>query len=444
MHSSRSAGHPRPERSAATTLSSPALDPSTASAPLLVAAEPGATAALPIHQDPQFRRLWTVGFLGALVRWTEVLAFAVFVLQQTHSAFLVASMTMLRMLPLALLGVPLGALAARISLRRGVLVSQATLFATSLTLLVLSLAGALQVWHLGLASFVNGAVWAGDFPLRRGLIGDIAGPARMARAMAFDAVANNACRLSGPLMAGLLLGLGGTSAVFAVTASLYLPVLAAALGLAERPTARRVSRASVGTILVEGIQAARATPRLAATLWVTMVYNLFAWPVLSMVPVIGQGPLGLGTQAVGVFASMEGVGCLLGALGLSSLVRRSSNGHVYVGGVFLFLVMLPVVGLGGHPLVNGAALLIGGLGQAGFSVMQATLVYVSAPPQRRLEAMGLLTMCIGISPLGFLAVGSLAERIGAPAAAATCALSGLCVMILSRRVWRPCLEDAAE
>jgi hypothetical protein len=52
--------------------------------------------------------------------------------------------------------------------------------------------------------------------------------------------------------------------------------------------------------------------------------------------------------------------------------------------------------------------------QAGFAVMQTTLVYTATPVARRPEAMGLMTMCIGASPLGFLAVGALAERLGAP------------------------------
>ena len=82
------------------------------------------------------------------------------------------------------------------------------------------------------------------------------------------------------------------------------------------------------------------------------------------------------------------------------------------------------------------------LGQSGFAVMQSTLVYVAAPPDRRFEAMGLLTMCIGISPLGFLAVGWLADWLGAPAAAMTCALCGLASLVLTWPVWRACLRDA--
>jgi hypothetical protein len=57
--------------------------------------------------------------LVSLIRWLEILAFAVFTYDHTQSALWVASLMMLRMLPLALFGLALGALAARVSRRRG-------------------------------------------------------------------------------------------------------------------------------------------------------------------------------------------------------------------------------------------------------------------------------------------------------------------------------------
>jgi predicted MFS family arabinose efflux permease len=84
-----------------------------------------------------------------------------------------------------------------------------------------------------------------------------------------------------------------------------------------------------------------------------------------------------------------------------------------------------------------------GIAQAGFGIMQSTLVYTAAPPQRRPEAMGLMTMCIGVSPLGFLAVGALAERIGAPAATLVFGLCGLLCVALSWPLCRACARESA-
>lgn len=399
--------------------------------------------ALSIHHDPRFRRLWAMGMLTSLTRSMEMLAFGVIAYQLTHSALWVASLMMLRMLPLALFGLAWGAMAARISRRTALIVSQGTMLLTSLCLLVIASLGAIEVWHLAAASFISGAVWAGDMPMRRGLMGDIAGPSRMAHAMSLDAVAANACRLIGPAIGGLLLASGGLTAVFLCASILYLPSLAAVLGLSDRP-ATYPARTGLRTILARGFQAARESARFRAALCITMLFNLFAWPVLSMVPVIGQSRLHLDTQGIGLLASMDSVGSLIGAIVLTMLSGRLRHGQVYVASVLCFLALQLLFAWSAHPVLTGAALLVMGLAQAGFAVMQVTLVYTAAPQDRRMEAMGLMTMCIGVSPLGFLAIGWLAERMGAPMASMTCALGGFVSLLLTWRVWQPCLRDATQ
>jgi hypothetical protein len=53
-----------------------------------------------IIDAPDFWRLWWVGLIVATVRWLETVAVGVVVYQRTESAFLVAMMTMLRLLPM--------------------------------------------------------------------------------------------------------------------------------------------------------------------------------------------------------------------------------------------------------------------------------------------------------------------------------------------------------
>jgi MFS family permease len=397
----------------------------------------------PLLRDGDFVRLWTVGLVGFLVRWLEILVFGIFTYGQTGSAFVVASMIMLRLLPLALLGVPLGALAARVSRRTGLVVAMAALSATSLVLLAIAALDRLAVWHVAVASVVNGIAWAADNPFRRGLIGDVAGAPRMGRAMALDVGASNASRLAGPALGGMLLAHSGMAAVFVLVTVLQLGALLAVLRVRDRPVPPDDSPPGVGAMLAAGFVAARESPRLAGTLWVTVVFNLFAWPVLSMVPVIGQDRLGLAADGIGLLASMDGVGTLIGAVALAALARPSLYGRLYVGGLALFLAMLPLFAFSTQALAAGAALLVLGVGQSAFSVMQATLVYVATPPERRTHAMGVLTMCIGTGPIGFLMLGWLAERLGASPASAVSAGAGLLVLALSRRWWRACWDGGA-
>jgi hypothetical protein len=54
----------------------------------------------------------------------------------------------------------------------------------------------------------------------------------------------------------------------------------------------------------------------------------------------------------------------------------------------------------------------------------------------RSRMLGVLSVCIGIGPVGFVALGSLADAIEAPWATATSGLTGLLVLLLTRRFWR--------
>ena len=88
---------------------------------------------------PDFWRLWYVGLIVATVRWLETIAVGIVVYQRTDSAFLVSMMTMLRLLPMGLFGVFLGALAERFDRGRTLLIVVLLMSGTSAVLAVLDL-----------------------------------------------------------------------------------------------------------------------------------------------------------------------------------------------------------------------------------------------------------------------------------------------------------------
>ena len=88
---------------------------------------------------PDFWRLWYVGLIVATVRWLETIAVGVVVYQRTDSAFLVSMMTMLRLLPMGLFGVFLGALAERFDRGRTLFIVVLLMSGTSAVLAVLDL-----------------------------------------------------------------------------------------------------------------------------------------------------------------------------------------------------------------------------------------------------------------------------------------------------------------
>ena len=385
--------------------------------------------------EPDFRRLWLIGLVVFSVRWLEMLAVAVFAYQRTGSPFVVALLTMLRMLPMALFGALIGAAAERVERRRALVLVVASMLLCSIALALLAWSDALEVWHLALASFISGLTWTTDNPVRRTMIGEVVGPERMSAAMSIDVGANNASRMLGPTVGGILLATLGIGGAFALSVAGYLVATMVALRVRHRNTAALSTAAGVLERMIEGLVLVRRDPRLSGTMVITVIYNTFGWPFTSMIPVIGQDNLGLGAAGIGLLASMDGVGAFCGAIAIALCAKPPHFARLYVGGVALYLLMLPVFALAPGPLLAGSVLLLTGLANSGFSIMQATLVYLAAPPEMRSRVFGVLSVCIGVGMIGFLHLGWLASIIGATWAIVTIGAEGLVALLLTRRWW---------
>ncbi len=386
--------------------------------------------------EPDFRRLWLVGLVVFSVRWLEMLAVAVFVYQHTGSPFIVALLTMLRMLPMTLFGALIGAAAERVERRVALVFVVLSMLLCSITLALLAWTGALQVWHLALASFFSGITWTTDNPVRRTMIGEVVGSERMSAAMSIDVGANNASRVLGPTVGGILLATLGIGGAFAVSVVGYLIATVVAIRVRHRNPAALPNAAGVLERMIEGFLLVRRDRRLSGIMVITVIYNTFGWPFTSMIPVIGQDNLDLGAAGIGLLASMDGVGAFCGAVLIALGARPPHYARLYIGGVAAYLLMLPAFALAPRPLFAGSVLLLTGLANSGFSIMQATLVYLAAPPEMRSRVYGVLSVCIGIGMIGFLHLGWLAGMIGAPWAIVTIGAEGFVALLLTRRWWR--------
>jgi MFS family permease len=386
-------------------------------------------------EAPDFWRLWYVGLILSTVRWVETVAVGIVVYQRTDSAFLVSMMTMLRLLPMGLFGAFLGALAERLDRGRTLLVVVLLLIGTSAVLAVLDRIGQLEIWHLAVASFINGCGWCTDNPVRRVMIGEVVGRERMGTAMSLDVGASNASRMVGPVVGGFLLAGTGIQGAFVLSVLMYCTALWATLTIRSR-IPRAAGSGAVLARIGEGLALVRTDKRLIGVLGVTVIYNIFAWPFTSMIPVIGRDRLNLGPEGVGLLATMDGVGAFVGALSLALWLVPRWYGRAYLCGVVCYLIMVVVFALAQSPVLAGAALLLTGLGGAGFATMQATLVYLAAPPEMRSRILGVLTVCIGTGPIGFLWLGWLADRIGSHNATAVTGVLGLLALAATWRWWK--------
>jgi MFS family permease len=68
--------------------------------------------------------------------------------------------------------------------------------------------------------------------------------------------------------------------------------------------------------------------------------------------------------------------------------------------------------------------------------MQTSLIVLHAPPHIRSRLMGLLTVCIGMGPLGILLIGVLADHFGPLLAVDIMAITGLLAVSAIGLIWR--------
>jgi len=391
---------------------------------------------LSLLSDSNFRKVWLAGAIYGTVRWLDMLAVGVFTYEVTGSPMLVAVMVFLRLLPLILMGSIIGVVAERFNRRRLLLGGLVFLSIVCAILFLLALTGYITLWQVGVGAVVNGFLFSADFAIRRMLLGEVAGMRRLGAAMGLDSATNNATRMVGPLLGGVVyqaVGLEGTYLVGFVLSALAAFLIAR---LSIDPSAPPVRTSSLLADIIEGLRYIRSNRVVTAVLVITVLMNFFAFPFLGMIPVIGKDILHLEPSLIGVLAAADGCGALFGAIVVAVFAQSVYYRRIFVIGSTIVLVAVFVFSLSGVFGLSVSVLLIGGLGLAGFGTMQSTLIFVETPASIRGRVLGILTMCIGTMPIGMLAVGLIADWIGAARAISVMTLCGMAVLTAVLVHWR--------
>ncbi|MEM7269714.1 MAG: MFS transporter [Pseudomonadota bacterium] len=403
-----------------------------------------ADAAPSLWKAPDYGKIWFVGLFSGVIRWLEMLAFGVYAYDVTGAPLLVALLVILRFLPLALFGVFLGALSDRFSPRRLMIFGLAGVTATSALLWADFRYGEPAFWHVAVAAFISGAFWASDFPFRRKMIGDRVPPSRLAEAMAMDQATSNGTRAMGPLLGGAIYQFVGLDGVFLLGAVLYGLALLIALLIRDSGVERGAEPGESGwerfTAPVRGSwEALRYAARnrdVGIILAVTVVFNIWGFPYLSMMPVIGKEELGLTPSTIGAITALEGFFALVGALIIARFTPVRWYRLTYFTGVLILFLLLVAMGAAPSLPVLAIGLAVGGFCTAAFAVMQATLIYSVAPAEMRGRFLGLMTIAIGSGCIGFANMGLTAELLGASNALLVIGLQGLAPLLFLLWRWR--------
>lgn len=368
-----------------------------------------------------------------------------FVLDLTDSPWKVSLVGFFSTAPLLVLGPIGGVLADRINRQRTLLATHLLNLVAALVMTVLLFSEREVYWHAYIVIVATGTGWSLDNPARRSLILDLVGRSTVTNAIALDSTAMHSSKLAGPLAAGVLIAAIGVGGGYVLVSLLYIlsVLLLWLLGLSgqvrstaasQRKRFEASSRApGLGGIvnnLWAGFQYAKGSPTTLAVLSITVVMNLLLFPYLQMVPVVARDELGVGPLLTGMLMAGDGVGALVGGIMIASIPSLRYHGRFYMGGSLLAMVALLVFSFSQFYVLSFPALLFLGIGVAGFSTMQSTIVMLVAPEQMRGRALGIVTLAIGAGPIGALIVGGLSAAKGAPFALGLLAAVGVACIVL--------------
>jgi predicted MFS family arabinose efflux permease len=189
----------------------------------------------------------------------------------------------------------------------------------------------------------------------------------------------------GPLIGGIVFQFLGATGAFAGVTALYLLSVFMTLRIAAsiEPGDGPARLSGIVAELGEAFRLAVEDRDILRILLVTVVFNVWAFPFVSMIPVIGLERLDLSAGWVGGLAALEGAGAFLGGLTLSVIAQPAYFRRLYYFGTVAYLVFEFLAGwVIGVPTMTVVVFCVG-LGAAGFSAMQSTLIYTVSPPHTR-------------------------------------------------------------
>ena len=389
-----------------------------------------------LFASTNYRRLWAIGGLTGVARWLEFVAVAIFAFELTRSPELVALLAVLRMVPYVLLGFLVGAVADAIDRKCLLLASFAAMVLASSTMAIITAAGAATYAAVAAIVMVSGAFWTTDMPVRRRLLVEAVGTQSVAAALGFDNATMYATRALGPLIGGATYQVLGISGIYALIAMSYLACLVLAARVVVRSQTLPVPSSARGRLgFLMPPPELIFDRRFQIIMGVTLVYNLWCWPFIGMVPVIGQKDFALTPALVGALSACDGLGGTLGAMTVGLLAAPRTLFRFYYFGTLACLSLMLGLALNLSVGTAVAILLMTGVAAAAFSSTQYALIHNIAPPDMRGRATGVLSIFIGSSMLGHWHAGLLFERLGSVTAMKVMGCEGLAAMLVLAVLW---------
>jgi MFS family permease len=366
------------------------------------------------HRD--FRLFWAGQTVSLIGTWMQVVAQGWLVYRLTDSPLMLGLVNVVPLLPVVPLSLLGGVISDRLPRRNLIITTEIVLMLQAFVLAILIWLDVVQVWHILFLSFILGAASAVEQPARLAFVVDTVDKEDLTNAVALNSSMYNSARIIGPTIAGVLLAWIGEAGCFLANGLTYSAVILALLAVRLPPHTVPTQPIGVADSLSAGLRYVWGTTAIRALMAIVAVSSFLTLPYIALMPVFARDVLGAGPEGLGFLMTGVGVGALAGALAVATIEegRRGkwlSWGNI-MGPIFVFLFCLSR----SFPL-SLALVLVVGASNAVRQTLANSLIQIISPTEYHGRVMSVFNLLFnGMSRMGALGVGAVAEFAGAPGA----------------------------
>ena len=291
---------------------------------------------------------------------------------------------------------------------------------------VLTLTGAVTVWHIYLAVALLGVLQALNQPARVTTLSDLVGQGALLDAVAQFNAAVHVGRIVGPPMVGLLIDgvpfiadrfdIWGTGLGLIANAAFYGASVVFLLPIRWTSSAAAPVREPLLQNFINGLSVIKNTPVLLTVIVLSCSFGGFGMSHLQVVPVFAKDQLGADATRAGLLLLASGIGSLIGNIALT-FMNRDWLYRWLLACLVTMAVFLTAFGWSSSFWVAWALFLIVGIVSLGTVwPLATTILQLASPAEVRGRVMGILHFTPGFHYLGALPLAFVAAETGWPLA----------------------------
>lgn len=383
-------------------------------------ASTGPRAALRIRA---FRLLLAVQLVNATAVWIHVVAVQWLLTERGEPATVVALAPTAIAVPFIVLALPVGVIVSHASRERLIARAAAIAGLAAAAAVVLVLTGAdaappllATIVVVGGALVVVGVAW-------QSLLPEIVDRDVVPSAALLDGAVFNMARAVGPLIAGVVLGLGAPAALFGAVAAMFAGCSVLLLFLGGTTTARPRRTEPIGSAIAGALRFVRHSPWTTGLLVRLVMFGLPASALWALISLVAHDRLGLGGSGFGLMMALVGAGSMAAAVTLGRLRARVSAHLLVATFACGYAVNLAALALVDELWLLAPFLVLGGVA---WVVVQSTwmmLAHQALPDWVRPRVVAVLLMLFqGTQAVGSLAWGVVSDVVGIQRALGVAAL----------------------